>query len=56
VTLPGIFAGESATMIRFLVPWEGIDVRHVYLFANPHSIVFEVLRRYILKHCSPVDT
>lgn len=56
VVLPGILAGESATMIRLLVPLDGIDMRQVYIFATPRSIIFEVLKRSTLKHPGPIET
>ena len=56
VTLPGIAASESATMIRLLVPLEGVDVRHVYLIATPRSIELEVLTKSICKGSGPVRT
>ena len=55
VTLPGIVASESATMIRLLVPLEGVDIRHVYIFASPSLIVLEVLTKSILKPSGPVE-
>ena len=56
VVLPGILASESATMIRLLVPLERIDVRQVYIFVTPRSILFEVLRKSILKRPGPIET
>lgn len=56
VALPGIAASESATMIRLLVPLDRIDLRQVYIFATPRSILFEVLRKSVLKHPGPIET
>lgn len=54
--LPGISASESAIMIRLVVPMKGIDVRQVYIFVTPRSIVLEVLTKCILKHSGPIET
>lgn len=54
--LPDILASESATMFRFLVPFEGIDAREVYIFATPYSIVLELTTKCMVRHAGPIET
>ncbi|MFL6450023.1 MAG: Hsp20/alpha crystallin family protein [Bryobacteraceae bacterium] len=55
VLLSRICASESATMLNLTVPLEGIDVRQVYIFATPHSIVLEIGMNSTIKHSDPLE-
>lgn len=54
VLLPAVTVSEGATMITVTVPLDDVDMRQVFVFATPRSILVEVLRKCLLNHCGPI--
>lgn len=42
---------DTASGFRIVVPLNGIDARHFYVFALPHSVLIEMRMRTATVHC-----
>ena len=53
---PTILINDHSTMFHVLIPLDGIDMRDVFVFATPNSIMLELRSKRILQHAGPISS